>query len=204
MTIDEGETTTGDAEADEVFRAQMIGVIPHLRAFARSLSGNRDLADDLVQDTLVRAWTARQSYTPGTNFKAWTFVILRNHFLSLRRRTRFHGEYDADVAEHQLVAEPAQESSLILADVERALMQLPQSQREALILVGAGGFEYEEAASICGIAVGTIKSRVSRARAALEAILADGGVAITGERRSGVAGTLMAEVEALAGRTPPK
>jgi RNA polymerase sigma-70 factor (ECF subfamily) len=173
--LDEGDARV-DVHADDAFRAQLVAVIPHLRAFARSLSGNRDLADDLVQDTMVRAWTARASYTPGTNFKAWTFVILRNHFLSQRRRDRFRGDYDADMVEQQLAVAPAQEDSVMLADVQRALLQLPDSQREALILVGAGGFEYEEAAVICGVAVGTIKSRVSRARATLEAILSGGDV----------------------------
>ncbi|MEY4269201.1 MAG: hypothetical protein RLZZ58_417 [Pseudomonadota bacterium] len=194
--------TTETHDDDEVFRAQLIAVIPHLRAFARSLSGNRDLADDLVQDTMVRAWTARASYTQGTNFKAWTFVILRNHFLSQRRRDRFHGDYDADMVEQQLAVAPAQEDSVMLADVQRALMQLPDSQREALILVGAGGFEYEEAAAICGVAVGTIKSRVSRARAALELILAEGGTPLHGERQRDTAGMIMAEVDALTTRIP--
>jgi RNA polymerase sigma factor (sigma-70 family) len=203
MTTDGGPVTDDALPDDDAFRAQLIAVIPHLRAFARSLSGNRDTADDLVQDTMVRAWTARASYTQGTNFKAWTFVILRNHFLSQRRRDRFHGDYDADAVEQQMAVAPAQEDSVMLADVQRALMQLPDSQREALILVGAGGFEYEEAAAICGVAVGTIKSRVSRARATLELILAEGGIALTGTRQSGPAGTIMAEVDALTTRIPP-
>lgn len=159
---------------DAEFKQELAAVIPHLRAFARSLSGNRDVADDLVQETLLKAWAARTRFQAGTNMRAWTFIILRNHYLSQMRRSRFRGDWD-DLAADRLLAAPAgQDKHVELSDMQRALMQLPQPQREALILVGAGGFAYEEAAEICGVAVGTIKSRVARGRAALEQILDSG------------------------------
>lgn len=156
---------------DDEFKDQLGQVIPHLRAFGRSLSGNRDTADDLVQETLLKAWAARKRFQAGTNMRAWTFIILRNLFLSQMRRARFKGEWDDVTAAKILAAPAAQDKHVDLADMQRALMQLPQPQREALILVGAGGFAYEEAAQICGCAVGTIKSRVARGRVALENLL---------------------------------
>lgn len=159
---------------DSEFKQELSRVIPHLRAFGRSLSGNRDLADDLVQETLLKAWAARTRFQAGTNMRAWTFIILRNLFLSQMRRARFKGEWDDITASRVLAAPAGQEHHVELADMQRALMHLPQPQREALILVGAGGFAYEEAAEICGCAVGTIKSRVARGRVALEALLAEG------------------------------
>ncbi|PCG14974.1 sigma-70 family RNA polymerase sigma factor [Sphingomonas adhaesiva] len=157
--------------SDPEFKKQLALVIPHLRAFGRSLSGNRDLADDLVQETLLKAWAARKRFQAGTNMRAWTFIILRNLFLSQMRRARFKGEWDDLVADRVLAAPASQDKHVELADMQRALLHLPQPQREALILVGAGGFAYEEAAEICGVAVGTIKSRVARGWVALEALM---------------------------------
>ena len=159
---------------DDEFKQQLGQVIPHLRAFGRSLSGSRDLADDLVQETLLKAWAARKRFQAGTNMRAWTFIILRNLFLSQMRRARFKGEWDELTASKLLAAPASQDRHIELADMQRALLHLPQPQREALILVGAGGFAYEEAAEICGCAVGTIKSRVARGRVALEALLSEG------------------------------
>ncbi|MBU3077133.1 sigma-70 family RNA polymerase sigma factor [Sphingomonas quercus] len=159
---------------DDEFKTQLAQVIPHLRAFGRSLSGNRDLADDLVQETLLKAWAARKRFQAGTNMRAWTFIILRNLFLSQMRRARFKGEWDEVTASRLLAAPASQDRHVELGDMQRALLHLPQPQREALILVGAGGFAYEEAAEICGCAVGTIKSRVARGRVALEALLTEG------------------------------
>lgn len=159
---------------DDEFKDQLAQVIPHLRAFGRSLSGSRDMADDLVQETLLKAWAARKRFQAGTNMRAWTFIILRNLFLSQMRRARFKGEWD-DVTAAKILAAPAsQDRHVELGDMQRALLHLPQPQREALILVGAGGFAYEEAAEICGCAVGTIKSRVARGRVALEALMTGG------------------------------
>lgn len=159
---------------DAEFKAQLAQVIPHLRAFGRSVSGSRDLADDLVQETLMKAWAARARFQAGTNMRAWTFIILRNLYLSQMRRSRFRGEWDDLVADRILAAPAGQDKQVELGDMQRALMHLPQPQREALILIGAGGFAYEEAAEICGVAVGTIKSRVARGRVALEALLTNG------------------------------
>ena len=160
--------------SDSEFKALLAGVIPHLRAYGRSLSGNPDLADDLTQDTMVKAWASRDRFERGTSIKAWTFVILRNTFLSQMRRNKFVGEYDETAVERTMSTPASQEDSGEMADLQRGLMELPQDQREALILVGAGGMSYEEAASICDCALGTMKSRVSRARTALEEIMNSG------------------------------
>lgn len=160
--------------SDEQFKTELAQVIPHLRAFGRSLSGNRDLTDDLVQETLLKAWAARNRFQAGTNMRAWTFIILRNLFLSQMRRARFRGEWDEVTASRILAAPASQDRHIELNDLQRALLHLPQPQREALILVGAGGFSYEEAADICACAVGTIKSRVARGRVALENLLSEG------------------------------
>lgn len=156
------------------FKHALTEVIPHLRAFARSLCGCRDRADDLAQETLLKAWAARDRYAAGTNFKAWTFTILRNQFYSEARRDRFRGEYDEAVAERVLCAPATQESSSDLTDVLRALTLLPETHREALILAAVGNLSYEEIAQICGIALGTVKSRICRARAMLENVFASG------------------------------
>lgn len=158
----------------KAFKRELTEVIPHLRAFARGLCGRPDLADDLVQETLLKAWAAQQRFEPGTSMRAWTFVILRNAYLTDMRRNRFRGEYDEAVAERTLTAPAGQEAPLHLADMHRALLTLPPERREALLLVGAGGFSYEEAAEICQCAVGTIKSRVGRARAALTRMIESG------------------------------
>ncbi|RHW18026.1 sigma-70 family RNA polymerase sigma factor [Sphingomonas gilva] len=186
--------------SDDEFKAQLALVIPHLRAFGRSLSGSRDLADDLVQETLLKAWAARLRFQAGTNMRAWTFIILRNLYLSQMRRSRFKGEWDDLVAERLLAAPASQDRHVELGDMQRALLHLPQSQREALILVGAGGFAYEEAAEICGVAVGTIKSRVARGRTALEAIMAGNELSARSDQAAqdkSALDTIMDEVEEL-------
>lgn len=181
ITTDDDDAPTGLPEerialSDDEFKAELAQVIPHLRAFGRSVSGSRDLADDLVQETLMKAWAARKRFQAGTNMRAWTFIILRNLYLSQMRRSRFRGEWDDLVADRILAAPAGQDKQVELGDMQRALLHLPQPQREALILVGAGGFAYEEAAEICGVAVGTIKSRVARGRVALETLLTDGSL----------------------------
>jgi len=156
---------------DGDFKAGLMELIPFLRAFARSLCGNADMADDLAQETLVKAWQARATFSPGTNLKAWLFTILRNQFYSDRRRTWRQAPWDQDAAENIAGASNEQSWSAELSDTVRALSVLSDEQREALILVGAGGFSYEDAAAICNCAVGTVKSRVARARKSLIAIL---------------------------------
>jgi len=155
----------------ETFKKELVAAIPHLRAFARSLCHDATQADDLAQEALAKAWKARDSFEPGTSIKAWTFMILRNQFYSEKRRSWRSTPLDAEMAENTLVANDNPSAPMELLELRAALAKLPDDQREALILVGAGGMAYEEAAKVCQVAVGTIKSRVSRARKALEAIL---------------------------------
>jgi RNA polymerase sigma-70 factor (ECF subfamily) len=152
-------------------REVMLAAVPSLRAFAISLCGNVDRADDLVQEALLRALTNLSSFEPGTNMSAWLFTILRNLFRSEYRKRRREVE-DADgLYAERLKSLPEQTGRLELNEFRKALQLLPPDQSEALILVGASGFSYEEAAQICGCAVGTIKSRVNRARTRLATIL---------------------------------
>ncbi|MGY2049178.1 sigma-70 family RNA polymerase sigma factor [Methylobacterium sp. JK268] len=156
---------------DSEMRALLLGAIPALRAFAFSLTRDADRSDDLVQETLVRAWTKAHTFQRGTNLTAWLFTILRNLFYSEQRKRRREVE-DADgVQAARLAILPEQEAHVEFDAFRLALADLPAPQREALILVGAQSFTYEEAAAICGVAVGTIKSRVSRARMRLVAVL---------------------------------
>lgn len=157
------------------FRDELLAAVPSLRAFAMSLCKNADSADDLVQETLVKAWDKQGSFHEGTNLKAWLFTILRNEFYSQMRKRRREVEDGDGAITGRLSVHAAQEGSADLDDFLKALVQLPEDQREAIILVGASGFSYEEAAEICGCAVGTIKSRVSRARNRLQAILGISG-----------------------------
>jgi RNA polymerase sigma-70 factor, ECF subfamily len=172
-----GNLTPADTGA---FRNGLVEMIPVLRAFARSLCGQRDIADDLAQETLAKAWQARARFQPGTNLKAWLFVILRNEFYSNHRRAKTAADYNAAYAHTGEGAEAEQHARLDLTDLMRAFRQLPPEQKEALILT-ASEFSYDEAAAICGCAVGTIKSRVSRARKQLQ-ILVDGGAGKLPER----------------------
>ena len=154
------------------FKAALLAEIPTLRAFALSLTGSGDRADDLVQDSLVKAWGASASFTEGTSLRAWLFTIARNTFYSNHRKSRREVQDVDGIAAAKLISNPAQVGHLDFADFRSALATVPDDQREALILVGASGFSYEEAAEICGCAVGTIKSRVNRARQKLMEILA--------------------------------
>ena len=181
------------------FKRELTEVIPHLRAFARGLCGRPDMADDLVQEALLKAWAAQERFEPGTSMRAWTFVILRNAYLTDMRRNRFRGEYDEGVAERILVAPAGQEEPLHLSDMHRALLTLPPERREALLLVGAGGFSYEEAAQICDCAVGTIKSRVGRARATLNAMLAEGNIPDRSSDDPIAHSAILEELESVAG-----
>jgi len=189
--------------ADGEFKDELASVIPQLRAFARSLCGNRDMADDLVQETMLKAWAARRRFEAGTSMQAWTHTILRNLFRSQMRRSRFTGEWDEAKAEEILSAPADQEQHMQLSDLQRALLELPPAQREALILVGAGGFAYEEAAEICGCAIGTVKSRVARARAAVERMLAGGTMPARSDepqQSESPFDTIMQEVDDIAGQ----
>ena len=153
------------------FNDDLIEALPHMRAFAHSLTNDRALADDLAQEAATRALAKRDSYQPGTNFRGWVFTILRNAFYSEHRRKwrkSEEGDEDAMIAH----GEPSgQHARLELDDFRRAFAHLPADQREAMILVGGCGFEYEQAAEVMGCAAGTVKSRVSRGRRDLKAIL---------------------------------
>jgi len=153
------------------WRDSVVELIPALRAFAWSLSHNSSDADDLVQDTLIKAWAHRDKFEVGTNLRAWLFTILRNTYYTnaVRRRREVRDETGKYAA--TLSAAPTQEWSVAMHALQSALAELPDEHREALILVGGAGLTYEEAAEICGCALGTIKSRVNRARARLLKIM---------------------------------
>jgi RNA polymerase sigma-70 factor (ECF subfamily) len=153
------------------FRQGLLGAVPRLRAFAIGLCGKNDQAEDLVQETLVKAWANRDSFQPGTNLLAWLHTILRNEFYT-QFRTRWREVADVDGQySSTLTSAPAQDSHVEFQDFRAALAKLPDDQRVSLLLVGASGLSYEEAARICDCAVGTMKSRVFRARARLAAML---------------------------------
>lgn len=159
------------ASVPDSLRGPLIAAVPNLRAFAISLCGDVDRADDLVQETLVKAWNNIESFEEGTNLKAWLFTILRNTYFSECRKLRREvkdsdGEYAARLSVH-----PEQPGHMDFVDFKSALGTLSDDQREALILIGAEGFSYEEVADICGCAVGTVKSRVNRARVRLAELL---------------------------------
>ncbi len=184
---------------DERFRKELVTLIPHLRAFARTLCGNATAADDLAQDAMLKAWDARASYQMGTNMKAWTFMILRNQFYSEKRRSWRQTQLDQEAAERTLMAIDDPSAPLALDELRQALKTLPDEQREALVLVGAGGFAYEEAAEICGCAVGTVKSRVSRARRAVQASLEAGAYERDGTPAGEAMGSILADADRLSG-----
>jgi RNA polymerase sigma-70 factor (ECF subfamily) len=186
-----------DPIRDEAFRRELVALIPHLRAFARTLSGDPTAADDLAQDAMMKAWDARASFEMGTNMKAWTFMILRNQFYSEKRRSWRQTQLDQEAAERTLVAVDNPEAPVALDELRLGLAMLPIEQREALILVGAGGFAYEEAAEICGCAVGTVKSRVSRARRALQGILESGSYDRDGSSAGEAMNAILASAERL-------
>ena len=136
-----------------------------------SLTRNRATADDMVQDAVVKAWTNIDKFEPDSNMRAWLFTILRNTYYSSRRKlNREVADIDGVMAEG-MANKPDHDGRLALADFRRVFDELPDEQREALILVGASGFSYEEAAETCGVAVGTVKSRANRGRKRLAELL---------------------------------
>ena len=157
--------------SDGEWRSEVVAMIPALRAFAWSLCHNGSDADDLVQDTLIKAWTNRDKFEPGTNLRAWLFTILRNSFYSDRRKHKRELPDPDGIHAATLCERPAHDGRLAMNDFLRAFDQLSPEHREVLILVGASGFAYEEAAEMMGVAVGTVKSRANRARARLAELL---------------------------------
>src|SRR3954470_8630757 len=177
---------------EPALRDALLAAVPSLRAFAISLSGQVDRADDLVQDTLLRALAHIDRFERGTNLNAWLFTILRNLFHSEYRKRRREVEDPDGSYAGRLKVQPEQGARLDFEDFRSALAKLPHDQREALLLVGASGFSYEEAAKICGCAVGTIKSRVNRARTRLGEMMSIQGAEDIGpdaETRSVLTGT---------------
>lgn len=158
--------TARDASDDAAFRRDLVAIIPSLRAFARGLAGDRDVADDLAQEALAKAWAARASYTPGTNFRAWMFRILRNHFYSTASVAKRFVPYDPELPAHVQSTPPTQGGERLMADLARGLASLPAEQREAMLLVESG-MQWDEAAAVVGCPLGTIKSRITRGRIAL-------------------------------------
>ncbi len=187
------------SQDDDAFKKELVSLIPHIRAFARTLTGDATAADDLAQEAMMKAWDARASYQMGTNMKAWTFMILRNQFYSEKRRSWRSTQLDQEAAERTLIAVDDPEAPVALDELRQALKTLPEEQREALILVGAGGFAYEEAAEICQCAVGTVKSRVSRARKALQAALEKGGYDRDGKAAGDAMRSILADADRLSG-----
>ncbi|RAK52584.1 sigma-70 family RNA polymerase sigma factor [Phenylobacterium deserti] len=156
------------------FERELLAAVPFLRAFARTLCRDLEQAEDLAQEAVMKAWQNREQFQPGTNLRAWLATILRNRFYSVGRRRKWHADYDQEIMERTLVAPDDPSAQVELEDVRRALAMLPDFQREALILVGAGGMSYEEVAEIAGCPLGTVKSRVRRARDELQSILFEG------------------------------
>ena len=194
---DQPQATGADALSEETFKADLVALIPHMRAFARTMTGNPAQADDLAQEALAKAWQCRDSFTMGTNMKAWAFMILRNQFYSDMRRAWRSVQLDQEAAERTLLASDDPSAPLELNELRMAMASLPVDQREALILVGAGGMSYEEAAEICDCAVGTVKSRVSRARDALRRIIETGDYARDDARAGASMGAVLAELARL-------
>ncbi len=165
---------TGQPQTEQPLEERLIAEVPGLRAFARSLTQDSASADDLVQETILRAWAKLDSFEDGTNLRAWLFTILRNTFISSKRKVKREVEDSEGHHAARLVEAPRQDGAASLGSFRRALSRLPQDQREALMLVGAVGFTYEEAAEVCNCSSGTIKSRVNRARLRLDGLLQSG------------------------------
>jgi RNA polymerase sigma-70 factor, ECF subfamily len=173
----------GTGPSDEL-RDQMLAAVPSLRAFALSLTRNFDDADDLVQEAVVKAWAAFDRFEPGTNLNAWLFTILRNQFHTNYRKRRREVEDGDGTFAARLKAPPEQDGVVALHELQAALQRLPAEQREALVLIGVERVSYEEAASICGVAVGTVKSRVNRARSKLAELIGIASVEDLGPDRT--------------------
>jgi len=184
----------------DAFQAQLIAQIPLMRAFARSLCDSAHAAEDLAQDGLVRALACRAQFTPGTNLRAWLLTIVRNLFYSEKRRSWRWTPLDPEVAEQTIVADEDATPKVELDELRRAMTLLPDEQREALILVAAAGLSYEEAGHICRAPVGTIKSRVSRARDRLALIYAEGGIPRDGALPSNAMAAILANMDSLRSR----
>jgi RNA polymerase sigma-70 factor (ECF subfamily) len=168
--VDLSDTARSDAAVPD-FRDLLVTHLPHLRAVARALTGHRDRADDLVNDTVLRALSAEKQFQAGTNLKAWLMTILRNHYINGLRRSRIEVEVVDEIPDSALPTAPNQEHVVEMGEVAAALQRMSVEHREILVLISAAGLSYEEAASVCGCAIGTIKSRLNRARSELKRVL---------------------------------
>ena len=203
QTLDNiGQPAVRSSQSASQFQRELVALIPHLRAFSRVLCGRRAIAEDMAQEALAKAWRSRERFELGTNLKAWLFTILRNEFYSHTRRAWRETHWDDDIGNNIPAPAREQEWALELSDAARALNALPDCQREPLILVAAGGLSYEEAAGICGTPVGTTKSRVARARAAMAKSL-DGSKPLPSRseiRTVGISADILAQLSALTRR----
>lgn len=153
------------------FRELLIAALPHLRAYARSLTGSADQADDLVQDTATRLLVAQEQYRQGTNFRAWAIAALRNRFIDLRRRARFHGGSIEDV-DTSLFAQPASQDTIVYFEqTAREFWRLSPAHREIITMIGINGMSYDQVAKVLGCPIGTVRSRLARARAELQSAI---------------------------------
>ena len=182
---------------DEAFRRQVVASIPALRSFARGLCGDAAAGDDLAQDALLKAWLHRSQFSVGTNFKGWILKIARNHFYSQRRRIWRETPLDEALSAQIPATGTDQFQALMLNDLRNALNALSDEQRQAAILVGAGGFSHRQAADICDVPEGTMKSRVCRARARLAALLETGDLDYDAAPASLAASLIIAELSSL-------
>jgi len=166
-------------------RDEILTHLPAMRAFARSLTQNPATADDIVQDAVIKAWTNFDKFEKGSNLRAWLFTILRNTFFSLRRKLKHEVEDVDNIVASTLSTKPEHDGRLAINDLMKALRLLSIEQREAIVLIGALGFAYEEAAELCDVPVGTIKSRANRAREQLANLMENGFVpAVNGADQS--------------------
>lgn len=162
-----------DLQFEQQFIDALLSLRPYLHAYGRRLCGRADFSEDLVQETLCKAWDHREQFRTGSSMQAWTTVILRNTYFSSCRRERLFSKLDGEPADIALCVSPTQEEAIHLADVARGLQALADKPRQALLLVSVRGYSYEQAAELCGCALGTIKSRIARARRSLMSTLDD-------------------------------
>lgn len=174
-TDNSSNATPAPDESD--FRGLLIAALPHMRAYARSLTGNLDQADDLVQDTAIRLMTAHEQYRQGTNFRAWAIAALRNRFIDLRRRARFHGGSIEDIDTSLFSQPPSQDTIVYFEQTAREFWRLSPAHREIITMIGINGMSYEQVAKVLGCPIGTVRSRLARARAELQ-IAIDGKDAV--------------------------
>ena len=191
-----------DTQQEQQFRADLVALTPHLRSFALSICRDACQTDDLVQESLLKAWQHREQFRPGSALKSWVFTILRNSFIGERRRSWRSCPLEPEIAENTLYAVSDPIKVIELDEMRRALAALETEQREAVLLIGAGGLPYAVAAKVCGAKVGTMKSRASRGRVRLQEILDAGDYGMDGERCGDATAIIFAQVARICARGP--